>query len=337
VHSLEAGLVRAERALAVFLATVDTPVLKRSQRTIESDIWIRWMSLSESNARAQGAIGEREREVGVWGALEGEGGWNWDPQAAAKQHVERLSELGRVGVVVVPPYSRDRQLPGAIHMRADAYQVVGRQQPPATGAPEYARIPWQAQQFFRSGEVVTLEDTVPDTHHRDATIRSTGGFVAKRLGQSLPVDAREREAAFAFLDIPASYYPRPGSTAMGSEGYELAPERAYPFTGAVHDALRTVRDSLVARESEDGVLVTEADGTGLVLFTPYLSFGDAKAAGARTGARRVVAVDLDPNSTMQGWAADDVVVTKAHDGASFAAQIMGVRALLGRGPKITVQ
>jgi hypothetical protein len=100
--------------------------------------------------------------------------------------------------------------------------------------------------------------------------------------------------------------------------------------------MRDIQPALVVRDSEDGVLVSEADGFGLVLFAAYLSWGEAREAGKRTGARRVVAVETDPASMVEESAAQDVVVTKRHDEGSISAQIRAVRALAGRGPKIGV-
>ncbi len=334
---LSRGLAQADQAFKLFIASFDTPLLDRSPKRIEADIWIRWMSQSQENAQlaASDDIGGRMREVGVFAELEDPSGWLSDPLAASRQEVESLKEVGHIGVVVVPPH--DEQ-PGVVHMRADAYQAAGRRQPPAAGQPEYALLPVQRDQFFRSGDVVMLTDTSPELRGRGNALHRAPGFVAKRMNATLAVDAAERAGGLAFAGRPASYYPAPGSETLGQDTrLPETPDRAEPVIWTVRNAVERMRRTPppIVRVSEDGVLVCDpGDGTPLVLFTVYISYGEAMASRGRTGARTVVAVDIDPNSQMNDWGSGGFRAVRKLDEAAVTAYIIAEDAALDPRPKL---
>jgi len=300
------------------------------------------MSKSEANAAA--ATGDEKiaphlREIGVYSDMQG----GTEAFREAKLQVERLNQLGRVGVVVLPPFWSSHQshpLLGAVHVRADAYQAAGRRLPPQAGLPSYVGIEWQEGSNLRTGDVVILEDTFSDRpatpHSHEDTFRS-GGLLPKRLGPFLRVDASERAAALTLLRNHDSSYPRfEGSVIGGNFDIAMAADRARPFISGVYQAVQSIpaEPPLVVRESEEGVLVSEADGTKLVLFTIYTSWGEAKKTKERMGVHRVVAIELNPNTSLQDFADQDVVVTRQKN---YYEDIRAVRALLGRGPKITAK
>ena len=348
VKRLSEGLAHAETAFARFVAAADTPVLERSELQIERDLWVAWMSQSLTNAATimtagvgdeeDNPIGARMQQVGVsldvWEAT----GWSAaSPDLAAKKQMDRLAQLGRIGVVVVPPYDRpsDPPLQGAVHVRADAYQATGRVQPEAVpGAPEYVAIVSVPGQYLRSGEVVILADTVADRYGRMSDAGQGGGLIPRRLGATLPVSQSEREAGVGLFGRGLSWYPRtePEVVSDGTD-WVRSPERARMLVYPVNEVVRKMRDvapGLVVRDSEDGVLVSEADGTAVILFTAYVSYQDARSAGGRTGARRVVAVDLNPQSSLQDYDDGIVLMTKFHGAGLIEAYIHGARAQLGR-------
>jgi hypothetical protein len=344
---LRRAMTGAEHALSVFLTTVDTPVLNRSQQQIERDLWIRWMSQSEENAATVGSdedIAEHAEQIHLYRDMVG-GTGAYDE---AKLQVERLNQLGRVGVVALPPYwphDRSHPLPGAIHVRADAYEAAGRQEPPQTGAPPYVALEWQEDtkggRELRTGDVVILEDTASDAppmpySHQD-TYRH-GGLLPKRLGPFLGVDPSERAAALSFVGENAASYPRLGSTVVGEGQYDYSrsPDRALPFIYDVRQAVEKLHADppLVVSQSEEGVLVSEADGTALLLFTIYTSFQEAKDTMGRMGVPRVIAVALNASSGFEDFADQNVIVTRR---ANYEQEISAMRALLGRGPIITVK
>lgn len=343
LRDLRKAMTAEQNALALFLGTVDTPVLERGQRAIERDLWIRWMSQSNENAGASHTdkkIEARLREIGVYEEL-GDFSYASDDYSelvrASKLQTERLNQLGRVGVVVLPPFwslNQSHPLPGVVHIRADAYQAAGRQKPRQAGAPSYVAIEWQGESNLLTGDVVILADTSPDrsgvSYGHEDTYRA-GGLLPKRLGPLLGVDATERAAALAFLRLDAAAYPSAGSAVVGERpDLDKLPDRARPFASAVLAAVESLhaQPPIVVSESEDGVLVREADGTGLVLFTVYTSWGEAKKTQLRTGVRRVVAIELHPSNTFEDFADKDIVVTRQ---ANFSAEISAVRSLLGYG------
>jgi hypothetical protein len=343
-------LTNAQGKLALFISTVDTPALERTQRQIEIDLWIRWISQSEANAIvAQGEeIAAHLHDIGAWndlGDFEVTSSDSSDLVHVAKLQMEQLNQLGRVGVVVVVPFwsiNRSYPLRGAVHVRADAYQAAGRVEPPQNGAPPFVAIEWQEGAHLLTGDVVVLAGTSPGQRYRHTDYGyyytdQAGGLLPKRLGPLLPVDPSERAAALTFLGEHASDYPPVGSAVVGERtDVGTLPDRARPLVSDVWNAVEGlhVQPPLVVSESEEGVMVSEADGTRLVLFTVYTSWGEAKKAKERTGVRRVVTVELYPNNTFEDFDDQDVVVTRH---ANYAAQISAVRALLGRGPVTTVK
>ncbi|TPG11053.1 DUF4157 domain-containing protein [Rhodanobacter glycinis] len=349
LSSLRQVMKQAESELQLFLGTVDTPVLKRTQEAIEIDLWIHWMSKSEANAKTaltDEEIAEHLREIGLYevlGDFSVTSSDSSDLVHESKLQVDRLSQVGLVGVVALAPFwslNRSHPLPGAVHVREDAYRAAGRREPAQADARPYVAIEWQEGSDLRAGDVVLLEDTSPDRSrlpygHQD-TYRA-GGLLPKRLGPVLGVKASEHSDALAFLGANAASYPHFGSAVIG-EGTDIAmsPDRARPFVSDVRAAVASIaaKPSLVMSESDEGILVSEADGTRLVLFTTYTSWGEARETLQRLGVPRVVAVVLKPSNTFEDFSDQGVVVIRQ---PNYFGQISAVRAALGRGPKVTVQ
>lgn len=318
-RQLSESLAAAEGALTLFVTNTDTPMLGRSQDTIERDLWVRWMASSEANAgtlRSEGQAGKRMRETGVPSRL----GDRYSLDAAtvrdlSKAEVDRLEHIGRIGVVVVPPKSPPslgRKIPGAVHVRPDAYTAAGRRAAPNLSGSDYVKIIWQPSSGMRTGEVVLLEGTDPQ------------GMVPQRLRVSLPVSRDEQKAGRELIGERTDW----ASDAV---------ERLQGVVGSAVGGMSDVRPPLAVQEHEDGMLVVEADGTRLVLVTLYTSWGDGMAAAKRTGARRVLALyTKEPGSTMTDFSDETVVVTSQGDASSIERHIRAVRALLGKGPRITV-
>lgn len=349
LSNLRQVVKQVESELQLFLGTVDTPVLKRTQEAIEIDLWIHWMSKSEANAKTaltDEEIAEHLREIGLYkvlGDFSVTSSDSSDLVHESKLQVDRLSQVGLVGVVALAPFwslNRSHPLPGAVHVREDAYRAVGRREPAQADARPYVAIEWQDGSDLRAGDVVLLEDTSPDRSrlpygHQD-TYRA-GGLLPKRLGPVLGVKANEHSDALAFLGANAASYPHFGSTVIGeSTDIAMSPDRARPFVADVRAAVESIaaKPPLVMSESDEGILVSEADGTRLVLFTTYTSWGEARETLLRLGVPRVVAVVLKPGNTFEDFSDQGVVVIRQ---PNYFGQISTVRAALGRGPKVTVQ
>lgn len=340
MHALVAS---AESKLQLFLGTVDTPMLKRTKESIERDLWITWISESGANAgvsQNDEEIAEHLRSLGVYEVLSDfstTGSDYSDLLRVSKLHLQRQRQIGRVGVVAVTPFwspNRSRPFPGAVHMRPDAYLAAGRQEPPS-GEPPYVQIAWQEGSELSVGDVVMLEDTSPDrsaTPHIQSDTSRPGGLLPKRLGSFLKVDPSERTAALAFLGRIASEYPAVGSTEVGAQtDFAMSPPRAAPLVFDVREAAaqQHAQPPLAVSESEEGVLVSEADGLKVVLFTVYTSWGKAKEELRRMEVPRVIAVDQNPSNTFPDFGGDGVMVKRKVD---YVFEIRDARAALGRGP-----
>jgi hypothetical protein len=302
LDKLAAAIADADRTLAQFQATIDTPLLWRSQAEIEQDLWIRWMAGSSKNAERLGLEepGVRQRLI--------PGRWQEKETAdLAREEVERLSLIGRLGVVVVPPratmpWKKDEYFPGVVHLRHDAYPAAGRLEPPsaeaesaparviqaATRGEPFVKIAWEGGTYLRTGEVVVITTTTPR------------GVLAER---SLPVTEGERSWAFRMLGIakPSYYRPEAGSRLGDAIAATIA---------RINPATETPR--LETMETEDGVVVIDHEGghyrgeqgfgtpgKKIVLFAPLTSelssdhVRVAEERRRRTGVVKVVAIDLD--------------------------------------------
>jgi hypothetical protein len=327
LQRLRSGIASADKALRIFVATFDTAVLQRSERQLERDLWIRWMSQSRHNSSAalSSTLSKRLTELGVWldlGDTMQVGNFE-----AAQKRVAGLEQIGLIGVVVVPPSEASNMTVthfGMVHIRADAYAAVGRQQPTKAKGEQYVKILWQPDQYLRTGEVVMIEDHQPMFHGY-----KEGGLIVKRMNAELSVDAKERTAAFAEKGVPPqSWYPDPKSRVLGKDWYLTpggSPLRAAGLGQVVIRAVEQLDRSLVVSMSEEGVLVSDASGKALVLFTAYVSFGDAKRALTRMACQRVVAVDLNPNSQIADFGDAQVLVTRKLEEQVATAQILLVR------------
>jgi hypothetical protein len=281
---------------------VDTPVLDRGEFRLQQDMWIKWMSLSKANAAQMlrgGSIQKRGEEMRIFGRV-AEPWTGLDTlQQLSKDEQARIEKIGAVGVVVVPPRTRSGRgdaRPGVMRIRGDAYSAAGRAVP-QQGILEYTKLAYTQHTFLRPGEVVMVNETEPT------------GVVVDRLGPELGVSAEERQAGLKMLGIKENEYePEAG-------------EFLYPY---VSNALAVLRDEpLKITESEDGVLVSHADGSKLVLFAP-LTPGDWRAGAKRrdrVGARKVVLVNWNPKIEVRPEREPGIVVLGRSDAHSLADEI----------------
>lgn len=319
---LRAALDAADKALTLFLTTADTPLLRRDPLTIEQDIWIAWMARGAANARegAQPAdespISRRLDEIKIHGRLlrEGDGFiYRSGEQLTvyARDEISRVARIGQVGVVIVPPrpLSGQRQVRlGVVRLRHDANSAVGRADPNPTGTADYVRIVWQPQTYLRPGEVVMVNST------------TAYGLTVSRLGPELAVARDERAAALRLLGITEPEYDPEAAALLWS----------YVWS-AVNWELKNEPPPLQLSSSENGVLVSQADGKKIVLFTPLTSIADAKASRDRLGAPRVVAIEIDSQAVgVWGEVAPGVVLTNRSDVVSIANEIRAARRVVGQ-------
>jgi hypothetical protein len=304
------ALAQTEQALTVFLTTVDTPLLNRGEFRLQQDMWINWMSRSRANAREMirgGSINERGNDLRIFGRLtepygELDQGSGEGLQQLAKAEQERMGMIGQVGVVIVPPRTRSgrgRARPGVVRTRDDAYTAAGRAAP-QQGLGVYAKLSYQQHMFLRPGEVVMISEIEPT------------GVVVERLGPELSVGIGERQTAMQMLGIKENEYePEAG-------------EVLFPY---VSNALGVLRDEpLKLSESEDGVLVSHADGTKLVLFAP-LTPGDWRAGATRrdrVGARKVVLINWNRQIEARAAREPGIVVLLQSDAYALADEIREV-------------
>jgi hypothetical protein len=299
------ALDQTDRALTVFLTTVDTPLLNRGEFRLEQDMWIKWMARSKANAGEMlrgGSVQERGTDLRIFGRV-AEPGMGLDQlQQLSKDEQARMEKIGAVGVVVLPPQAwanRVRSRPGVIRIRGDAYSAAGRAVPPG-GASEYVKLAYQKHTYLRPGEVVMVTETQPT------------GVVVDRLGPELAVSPEERQTALQMLGMKENEYdPEAG-------------EFLYPY---VSHALGVLRDEpLKLTLSEDGVLVSHADGSKLVLFAP-LSPGDWRHGAKRrdrVGARKVVLINWNPQIEARPEREPGIVVLVRSDAYTLAEEIREV-------------
>jgi hypothetical protein len=182
---VRAALEQADRALTVFLTTVDTPLLDRGEFRLQQDMWIKWMSRSKANAAEMlggGSIQERGADMRIFSRLTGPMREYLDQRGEALQQLSkdeqaRMEKIGAVGVVVIPPRpltGRGRPRPGVMRIRGDAFSAAGRAVPPQ-GVLEYTKLAYTQHTFLRPGEVVMVNETEPT------------GVVVNRLGPELAV------------------------------------------------------------------------------------------------------------------------------------------------------
>ena len=318
LERLKASVDVADKALTTFLTTADSPLLRRDELTVEQDIWIAWMGRGSANAKAvwgDDPIGRRLKELGILGRLmrSGEGGVMYREgervSELARDEQARVGKIGHVGVVIVPPRPATGQgqtRPGVARVRHDAYAAVGRADPEPTGAERYVQILWEPRTFLRPGEVVMVSST------------TASGLEVERLGPSLAVATDERTFALQLLSIKEpEYQPEAAETLWPS------------VWGAVNSYLKDEPPPLQLSSSEDGVLVSESDGKKLVLFAPLTDSGrkGAELRRDRSGALRVVAIELDPKQVVYGPEFRDakVLMTDRSDMSFIADEIRAAR------------
>ena len=335
-----AAIAEADRAATLFRTAVDTPLLLRSDDQISQDLWIRWMAESPANAEWAGTPGTigALRLPGVAERLVPGKGQEKEFVDLARDEVERLNLIGRLGVVVVPPratqpWKPDEFFPGVMRLRHDAYWAAGRLEPPrpvadtlsdvvskaAGGDEPLVKIAWEEQTYLRAGEVVLIFST------------SARGVLAHRFGtgpMSLPVSRDERTSAFGMLGIEKPEYFHPEAAEMLYPAVLAAANDVLPpqFVPGTAGSPPTSRAEVI--ETEDGVIVVDhrlggPPGTRIALFAPLTSerteddIQVAEERRKRTGVFKVVAIDLrtDPNrmDRQKEIRRPGVVITSAHD------------------------
>jgi hypothetical protein len=186
-----------------------------------------------------------------------------------------------------------------MRIRGDAFSAAGRAVPPQ-GVLEYTKLAYTQHTFLRPGEVVMVNETEPT------------GVVVNRLGPELAVSDQERQTALQMLGIKENEYE---------------PEAGEFLIPYVWNAINVLRDEpLKASESEDGVLVSHADGSKLVLFAP-LTPGDWRAGAKRrdrVGARKVVLINWNRQIEARAAREPGIVVLLQSDAYSLADEIREV-------------
>jgi hypothetical protein len=308
LEQLGKGLATAETALSTFITTCDIPFLFRGQDTIEQDLWIAWMAQSTANAgetlRKDETIGSRTEKLKVLGRVMPEGEY-FDAESLAKHAKEekaRVAQIGKVGVIVIPPrFDRQagREYLGILHMRPDAYAAVGRKDPRSGGADSYQKVVvWDERAYFRPGEVVMV-----------ITTKATGLRVERHGGKTLSVSNDERQTALRMLGITEpEYRPEAGEALWSVVMYAVG-------------EFKDVKPPLQMTKSEDGVLVSEANGTKLLLVAPRTSdaIAGAQERQKRLQVPKVIVVALAPGGPIEETRRDGIIVT-ANASAHFIAQ-----------------
>ena len=316
IEGLEKAVNQADQALKLFLTTADTPILDRDQTTVEQDIWISWMGRSNENANAvlgDGPIAQRLGELHIWTRYLTEGGGLNDSSKEAQEEDQRIHQIGKVGVVIVPPtYRQNQRNPermGVIRFRHDGYAAAGRADPDPSGSEEYAKINYAPDQYIEPGEVVMASSTKPPALN------------IQRLGPTLAVSKEEREAGYKVLGISAAEYVPEMADALTNIVFSaenvLYQEEAYHYS--IEDRPPPFKKTL----SEDGILLSGANGKKLILFTVRTN-NDLVAALLRkdkTGAAMVVAVNLDPKEKIDEFEMTSALITN-HTDAAFLAEVM---------------
>jgi hypothetical protein len=318
VARLKRALSEAERAFATFLTTMDTPVMQRSETQIEQDLWVAWMSKRPENANqilGDDSLATYLQNIGVLGRIAA------DRQVLtgrvhelAQREQKRLSIVGKVGVIIVPP-RRPGHIQGwergVVKLRHDAYAPAGRPDPDRSAPEEHHKVNWEQGAYLRPGEVVMVTGTT-----------ATGVTVARLAGE-LAVSDDERSKAMQFAGIEeATYVPE-------------AADRIAPIVQggiAYADDLKQAKLRVVA--THDGVLVTEREGAKLVLFCPLTAgvLRDARTRRARTGAARAVVVQLDPGVHIWDYRDGQITMTRDASAATLVAEIRAARELVGGKP-----
>ena len=318
LERLSAALKAADTALTTFLTTLDTPLMGRDQDTVEQDIWIAWMGRGSGNAGAvlgDDPIGRRLKVLGIVGRVlpPGEGFIGGEELSGfARAEQARMEQVGHVGVVVIPPRPDSglgKRRAGVARIRKDAYAAVGRKDPGVTGGNEYVQLVWKARTYLRPGEVVMMTST------------KSHGLVVESLGPSLPVSKDERKSALQVLGIKEDEYQPEAAEALWPHVW-----------GAVNWYMKDEPPPVQLSSSEDGVLVSE-NGKKLILFTALtdLDWMGAYFRRDRTGASRVVAIELDPQKKVEEFRAAGVVVTSRSDMFFIVDEIRAARHAVGQG------
>jgi hypothetical protein len=320
VAQIKQGLASAEAAFKAFLDAVDGAQMPRGVWELEQDIWISWMSRSPENANhGDGRIAAHLRKIGVLGRIAQKGDvLSQDGvHKLAQAEDARRASVGRTGVVVVPPrapsHIKGTEV-GVIKMRHDAYTSSKRVDPNPAGGEEHIKVTWEEGQYLRPGEVVLIRDT------------KASGVIVKRLGSEVAVSTAERKAGMSFGGIKeATYVPEASSVMYDRAGL------------AIQHEMREEIGKLKVSATYDGALVSEADGTPVILFSPWTSGGlvDARARRTRSGAARVVVYPLDGNDAMKEYRDAEVVMSKDNSTWVMAEEIASARQALGKQPAAT--
>jgi hypothetical protein len=313
LRRLKTALAAADQALTTFLTTASNPVIDRDQKSLEQDLWIKWVSQKEAHAGValddDDAAGARMQELGIFSRLvRDREPFNAEALTGyAREEKGRLEKLGRLGVVVVPPRPNtgrgDLQM-GAVRLRRDAYPAAGRTDPQQPDAGEYVKVAWEARTYLRPGEVVMIKGT------------TNAGMTVERVGPALPVGEDERKAAEGMLGLRKGEYEAEAVAALGGS-----------VGSAVAWGMKDEPPPLKLTHSEDGVLVSEEDGTKLILFGPHsdLDWTALKARKQRTGAPKIVAIEIAGGRKVDEWRQADLVVTGRTDHEFIRQEIRAAR------------
>jgi hypothetical protein len=205
------------------------------------------------------------------------------PVTYAQLEVARLRYVGEIGVVVLPP----RKDIGIVHLRPE---LSALQNVPDDKS-RYVEIAWEGRMYLRPGEVVVMQTTSPR------------GLVAKRLERSVAVSQGERSIALGMLGLSEGQFHSEAAEALKDpveiaiRDYVLRAEYASKGSPTIEGERRWT-PRVATQETDDGVLVTDQlYRQKIVLFTPRTddTVRNAAAQRARTGAPRIIAIELDPS------------------------------------------
>jgi hypothetical protein len=293
--------------------------MRRSETQLEQDIWVAWMAKKPENANqilgGDEALATYLQNIGVLGRIAGQGqALTGQVHDLAKREMQRLGTVGKAGVVIVPPRRPghirgwDR---GVIKLRHDAYAAAGRPDPEPAAAEEQRLISWAQGAYLRPGEVVMVTGT------------TNASVTVERMGREVGVSDEERRAAMKFAGIePETYEPE-------------AAAQLHPIIDSGIAYADDLKGKVKSAATYDGVLVSELDGTKLVLFCPMTAgmIDDARVRRARTGAARAVIVKLDPGGIpTYDYSDAQVTMTKDASASGLASQIRSTRAQTVKTP-----